>query len=156
MLPNELLLCGYKMKDIRIYTPTDYGQGLLLQMRRQILNIGATLQPNFKYSPTNVKVLHRYSNETADLFFKRVQKCRVLYLVLKTTWIIHAETLKERKINTKLPLLLEKSHFKRLSWKNPECCAMLIISSSACFSYTTCCFLQLLLRKSLKQIHDVE
>lgn len=59
MLPNKLLLCGYKMRDIRIYTLTNYGQ-VLLQMRRQIPNIGATLQPNFKYSPPNVKVLHRY------------------------------------------------------------------------------------------------
>lgn len=78
MLPNELLLCGYKMRDIRFYILTDYGQ-VLLQMRRQIPNIGATLQPNFKYLPPNMKVLHRYSNETADLFLKKVlQKCRVL------------------------------------------------------------------------------
>lgn len=84
MLLNELLLCGYKMRDLRVYILTDYGQ-VLLQMRRQISNTGPTLQPNFKYSPPNVKVLYRYSNETDDLFFKKVQKYRVLYLVLKTT-----------------------------------------------------------------------
>lgn len=84
MLLNELLLCGYKMRDFRVYILTDYGQ-VLLQMRRQIPNIGATLEPDFKYSLPNVTLLHRYSNETADLFFKKVQKCRVLYLVLKTT-----------------------------------------------------------------------
>lgn len=85
-----------KWEISRVYILTGYGQ-VLLQMTRQIPNIGAILQPNFKYSPPNVnkmvnKVLRRYSNETADLFFKKVQKCRVFYVVLKTTWIIHAET----------------------------------------------------------------
>lgn len=42
MLPNELLLCGYKMKDIRVYILTDYGQ-VFLQVRRQIAYTGATL-----------------------------------------------------------------------------------------------------------------
>lgn len=59
-LPNELLLCRYKMRHFRVYKLTDYGQ-IFLQMRREIPNTRATLPPNFKYPPPNVKVLHSYS-----------------------------------------------------------------------------------------------
>jgi len=63
---------------------------------------------------------------------------------------------RKEKINTKQLLSMEKCHFKRLSWKITKRWAKLIAGTSSSFSYITCYFLQLLLRKTLTQIHDAE
>lgn len=63
---------------------------------------------------------------------------------------------RKEKINTKQLLSMEKCHFKRLSWKITKRWAKPIAGTSSSFSYVTCYFLQLLLRKTLTQIHDAE
>lgn len=63
---------------------------------------------------------------------------------------------RKEKINTKQLLSMEKCHFKRLSWKITKRWAKPIAGTSSSFSYITCYFLQLLLRKTLTQIHDAE
>lgn len=63
---------------------------------------------------------------------------------------------RKEKINMKQLLSMEKCHFKRLSWKITKRWAKLIAGTSSSFSYITCYFLQLLLRKTLTQIHDAE
>ena len=70
-LPNKYLLCWYKMRHFRAYKLTDYGQ-IFLQIRKQILNTRATLQPNFRYPPPNAKALQSHSMKQLAYFWKKV------------------------------------------------------------------------------------